>query len=156
MGFSSSTVTVNAIQIFMMLNDERNKDAEIIGVLYRSETLTGQKTLVGQGSPVTPFTNWSFSGLKPNGHPIWVNLPMPPGLELPTGTTGDASVVYWLGMLASKDSTCFGLPKSATNPSLGPGAVDSFAATPFAGGAPANLSSWTVGGWSFSAFATLA
>ena len=159
--YAASDVGTNAslaaIHVFVEPNDVRNKDAELIGVLYSSPSLDGPKQLVASGTAVKPFMNWTFNGLQPVGKPAWVRLPMP-ALSLPAAATGikNNSTVLWLGVLASKDMTCFGAAKGATSPTLGPLAPDSFAGpAPFDKGAPTSAAVWTAGGSSFSAFVSV-
>ena len=75
------------------------------------------------------------------------SLPSPAGVNI-------NSTIQWLGMLGSKDMTCYGLAKAATSPALGPLAPDAFTKTPFAKGAPA-AAVWSPGGFSFSAFVSV-
>lgn len=138
--------------MFVEPNDERNKDARLTGLLLRSSTLTGAKTLVANGTAVMPFLNWTFSGLAPVGQPQWVRLPMP-AVILPADMQGN-STILWLGMIGSKDSQCYGVARGSSSPTLGPLAPDSFAGPLAPGKAPANAK-WTEGGFSFSAYASV-
>ena len=116
--------TVDAIHVYIEPNDVRNKDAALVGLLYRSDSLGSAKQLLGSGTAVSPFTNWSFNGLQPLGKPVWVRLPMP-AVRLPAAAQN--GTVFWVGMLGSKDTTCFGAAnKGAGSPPLGPLAPDNY------------------------------
>jgi hypothetical protein len=142
--------TVDAIHVYIEPNDVRNKDAALVGLLYRSDSLGSAKQLLGSGTAVSPFTNWSFNGLQPLGKPVWVRLPMP-AVRLPAAAQN--GTVFWVGMLGSKDTTCFGAAnKGAGSPPLGPLAPDNYAKTPMGASTSA---AWTNGSFSFSAYASL-
>lgn len=150
---ASNLSTLDAIHVYVEPNDVRNKDAQLVGQLYRSDGLDGTKTLVANGTAVTPFTNHTFSGLAPVGNPQWVRLPMPAVSLLPAGPT-DNNTIFWLGMQGSKDSTCFGVARGSTSPTLGPLAPDSYAGPLSPGQDPASAK-WSAGGFSFSAYMSL-
>ena len=140
---------LDAIWVFVAPNDARNKDSQIRGLLYASASLTGPKTLIANGSSVAPFLNWTFNGLDPVGAATWVKLPMPTIQLPPPGYSSET--VFWAGMVASKDCTCFGKTKAATSPALGPFAPDAY--VKMVDGAP--IGTWTPGLGSISSFVTV-
>ena len=149
---ASGAATLEAVHVFAEPNDARNKDAQLTGLLMKSDTLAGPKTLLAQGTPVNPFTNRSFNGLQPVGSGQWVRLPMP-SVSLPPGPAVNASIT-WIGVISTKDMTCFGVPRGGASPALGPLAPDSYAGPLAPGQAPASAT-WSAGGFSFSAYATV-
>jgi hypothetical protein len=147
--FSQPGNTVlDAIWVFVRPNDARNKDSQIRGLLYTSSSLAGPKTLLANGSSVSPFLNWTFNGLDPVGAATWVKLPMPT-IQLSKGMSSET--VFWAGMVASKDCTCFGRARGASSPPLGPSAPDAY--VKIADGAP--IGPWTPGVGSISSFVTV-
>ena len=142
-------MALDAIWVFVRPNDVRNKDSQIRGLLYTSPSLTGPKTLIANGSSVSPFLNWTFDGLDPVGAATWVKLPMPT-IQLPSAGLS-SETVFWAGMVASKDCTCFGRPRGASSPSLGPSAPDAY--IKIVDGAP--IGSWSPGLGSISSFVTV-
>ena len=145
--------TLESVYVYMQPNDARNKDSEIVGVLYSSSTSSrgdvgklAPGSLVASGSAVQPFTNWTFNGLVPVGKPEWIQLPMPPNVTLTTGT-------YWIGLMLSKDANCYGGAPATGPPSAGVGALDAYVGQPYGSGPP-KAPAWTPGVATMAAYAT--
>jgi hypothetical protein len=147
--FSHPGKSLDSIRVFVAPNDARNRNSQIRGLLYASRNLNGPKTLIANGSSVSPFLNWTFNGLDPVGAATWVELPMPSIQLPPPGYSSET--VFWTGMVASKDCACFGKTKGSASPALGPFAPDAY--VKMVNGAPNGP--WTPGIGSISSFVTV-
>ena len=139
-------LAVDAVHVLLV---PRSEGGLAYGVVFNSSSDgTRPHSLVAKGPavPIGPPPSLGGGGGGSDGR--WVRLPVS-GPPLGTGT-------YWIGLLGSNDSTCFGSSAQSGGPATGPGSRDAYAPNPFVNGpeAPAG-GQWTLhSDLSFAVYAT--
>ena len=143
--------TLDALHLQVLV---RSAGTRIVGLVYDT------------AAPAAPGANASFCAAAPNstapgprrlvakGTAVAVAAAGKTWLRLPLPATPLAAGIYWIGILADADLSCYsGAP--AALPAIGPGSLDSYAPRPFAEGPGLGPElRWTAGQGGLSLYAT--